>query len=74
MKKNTIALLTAAFCAASLAGCGKGRPDPDLQDDAAESAPVELTVWGSEEDEALLSQIIRDFTAAHQGEAKLRIT
>ena len=74
MKKNTIALLTAAFCAASLAGCGKGRPDPDLQDDAVESAPVELTVWGSEEDEALLSQIIRDFTAAHQGDAKLRIT
>lgn len=74
MNKNTIALLTAAFCAASLAGCGKGRPDPDLQDAAAESAPVELTVWGSEEDEALLSQIIRDFTAAHQGEAKLRIT
>lgn len=74
MNKNTIALFTAAFCAASLAGCGKGRPDPDLQDAAVESAPVELTVWGSEEDEALLSQIIRDFTAAHQGEAKLRIT
>ena len=74
MKKNTIALLTAAFCAASLAGCGKGKAGP--QDAPAESgaAPVELTVWGSEEDEALLSRIIQDFTAAHQGEAKLRIT
>ena len=70
MKKKSFFL---SLCALGLlAGCS-GREQPTS---AVQPAPetVQLTVWGAEEDEALLQEIISSFQSEYSDEADLRIT
>lgn len=70
MKKRLWGSLLLILCAAALAGCSAGKADG--ADAGAQT--VELVVWGSEEDTALMQQIIQSFQDAHQGEANFQIT
>ena len=69
MKKKLLPPLCCALIAALLTACAKEPP--------ASSAPqtqnVALTVWGAEEDEALLSEIIESFKAQYSGEPGLSL-
>lgn len=57
---------------ALLAGCG-GRDQPaDSSQPASET--VALTVWGAEEDEALLQEIFASFQSQYAGQASFQIT
>ena len=70
---------------AGLTGCGKGKTDGGREAKAVQSSnskssqtngleTVELTVWGAEEDEELLRQIIDGFKETYQGQANFSIT
>ena len=67
-------LLTAlAICLSCLlAACQGQNPPPDESRPVEET--VELTVWGAEEDQALLEQIFASFQAHYAGQADFRIT
>ena len=56
-----------------LAACGERELPPALSSEA-DSGTVELTVWGAEEDEALLQEIFASFQARYAGEAEFQIT
>lgn len=76
MKRKCFLSLLAAGVLFWLAGCGaKDEPpaDADKESDKPKSA-VELTVWGAQEDEELLRQIIDSFQSHYAGEADFRIT
>ena len=76
MKKRYYSFLLAA-CSMLLTGCGTGNPDvPSLEIPSSydSSKPIELLVWGSEEDEILLNQIFESFQAAYQDQAVFQIT
>lgn len=76
MKKRYYSFLLAA-CSMLLTGCGTGNPDvPSLEVPSSydSSKPIELLVWGSEEDEILLNQIFESFQAAYQDQAAFQIT
>ncbi len=79
-KRFGIFFVTAALSAA-LSGCAKA--DSNIQTEktkdaetetALENEDVELTVWGAEEDEALLKQIFESFQKEYQGQANFHIT
>ncbi len=74
MERRIYALLLAALCMIPLTGCSRG--DHSKEDDHPDTVPetVDLTVWGAEEDQELLSQIVQDFQTRYQDEADLRIT
>ena len=74
MRKKISALLPAVLCTILLSGCSHS--DQTGGEVLSEAAPpkVQLTVWGAEEDQDLLKQIVSDFQKEHQGEADLRIT
>ena len=55
-----------------LSACGGQQPS--VPDDTPETQTVELTVWGAEEDEALLQEIFASFQAQYAGQADFRIT
>ena len=64
MKKRAYALFAAAALSAVLWGCTKSKALPDPSATAAEHTQketVDLVLWGAEEDEELLSQIVKDF-------------
>ena len=71
MKKYRFLLLSlgALLC---LSACGKEAPPPGDVNPVKEN--VELTVWGAEEDEALLQEIFASFQSHYAGEADFRIT
>ena len=72
MKKRICALLAAALCPLWLAGCGRmGAKQPETASPAPEM--VELVVWGAQEDQELLEQLITGFESSHQGEAVFNI-
>lgn len=73
MKKNVYVLLAAALGSLLLTGC-KGSHEMTGQE-AGSQVPgtVELVVWGAQEDEELLKQLIASFQNSHQGEADFRI-
>lgn len=73
MKKKLCILFLAMTGIITLTGCHSGRQQ-EAKSSSEESHLVELVVWGSEEDEALLNQIIDNFERRHQGEADFRIT
>ncbi len=54
MKKNVFALLLSLTMLALLPACGEKEPPP--ADSGTDSQTVSLTVWGAEEDEALLQE------------------
>ena len=76
MKRNFHLYFPIVFLlAASLSGCGsKGGSVPSEEESASDSGPVALTVWGAEEDEELLRQIIDSFQEEYQGQADFQIT
>ena len=90
MRKKINAIFITAILAASLSGCaGSDREskitdaDTELRYSAentdetallSDNGDVELTVWGAEEDEALLTRIIEDFQTEYKGQANFHIT
>ena len=75
MKKKKIWVLSLLF-AALLSGCQKNDtvPAEAVQVPDSDSGTVDLTVWGAEEDEELLRQIIEGFEEKYQGQANFQIT
>ncbi|NBH73220.1 extracellular solute-binding protein [Clostridiaceae bacterium] len=75
MKKRISRWFAAMVCIAVLAGCqgsrGKQEKEPSQEGNPEK---VELVVWGAQEDEELLRQIIGNFEKQHQGEADFQIT
>ena len=72
MKKRAFLLILSAWMLTLLAGCG-GRDQPaDSSQPANET--VALTVWGAEEDEALLQEIFSSFQSQYAGQASFQIT
>lgn len=70
MKKRMF--LLSLWALALLAGCsGREQPTSGVQ---PASETVQLTVWGAEEDEALLQEIISSFQSEYSDEADLQIT
>ena len=74
MKKKNMLWLPTLTLAALLSGCQKNAPAPAAQEQTPDSDTVNLTVWGGEEDEELLLQIIDGFLAKYQGQANFAIT
>ena len=90
MRKNINALFITAVLAVSLSGCagssGESKAadaDTELQNSAdntdeteilSDNGNVELTIWGAEEDEALLTMIIESFQEEYKGQADFHIT
>ena len=57
-----------------LTGCQQNSLDPSGEEQTSDSDTVNLTVWGAEEDEELLRQIIDGFETEYQGQADFQIT
>ena len=90
MRKKINAIFITAILAASLSGCAGSDIESKITDDDTElrnstedtdetellsdNGDVELTVWGAEEDEALLTRIIEDFQTEYKGQANFHIT
>ena len=80
MKKNikfiliSILLIPALLLAVFLTGCQQNSLDPSGEEQTSGSDTVNLTVWGAEEDEELLRQIIDGFETEYQGQADFQIT
>ena len=68
-------VLSLSVCLLALtAACSPQEPAPASPPPAAESGTVALTVWGAEEDEALLQEIFASFQAHYAGQAQFQIT
>ena len=90
MRNKINAIFITAILAASLSGCAGSDIESKITDDDTElrnstedtdetellsdNGDVELTVWGGEEDEALLTRIIEDFQTEYKGQANFHIT
>ena len=90
MRKKINAIFITAVLAASLSGCAgsereskitdadtklrNSAEDTDETELLSDNGDVELTVWGGEEDEALLTRIIEDFQTEYKGQANFHIT
>lgn len=72
MKRKSSIWLPAFLLALFLTGCQSNSPVSTEQ--ASDPEEVSLTVWGAEEDEELLRQIIDGFEARYQGQADFQIT
>ena len=64
-------MLSCILCAAAFTGCGTAE---ETYLENTELPKVELVVWGAEEDEELMTRIIRSFQSNYQGEADFRIS
>lgn len=74
MKRKSSIWLPALLLAVLLTGCQSNGLDALEDDRTSDSGTVSLTVWGAEEDEELLRQIIDGFEAQYQGQADFQIT
>lgn len=74
MRKKSSIWLPALLMAVLLTGCQSNSPASLDEEQASGSDTVNLTVWGAEEDEELLRQIIDGFKAEYQGQANFQIT
>lgn len=74
MKRKSSIWLPALLLAVLLTGCQSNGLDALEDDRTSDSDTVSLTVWGAEEDEELLRQIIDGFEAQYQGQADFQIT
>ena len=70
MKKRILFLVAAL--ALLLSACGGKQPAPEPES-ATKRETVALTVWGAEEDEALLREIFASFQARYAGEADFQL-
>ncbi len=74
MKRRFLSGLPVVFMlAASLSGCQDGST-PSEENETPVSGTVKLTVWGAEEDEELLRQILDEFQDEYRGQADFLIT
>ncbi len=73
MKKKVVSLCVSVWVLLLAAACGEKEP-PQAEAPGTSYETVELTVWGAEEDEALLQEIFASFQARYAGEADFRIT
>ncbi len=71
MKKISLLFLS-LFTLLSLSACGRQEGPPPEDGTARET--VQLTVWGAEEDEALLQEIFSSFQGQYAGQADIQIT
>ncbi len=88
MRKKTGTGIAAILLSAMLTGCAGAGQDTVYDDEitqskkelsfaeqlAADSGDVELVVWGAEEDQEMLQQILSDFEEAYRGKATFHIT
>lgn len=75
MKTRIYLFLAAILCAIFIAGCaGGGSSNTTNSTGGAVSGTVDLVVWGGEEDEKLMNQIIRSFEREYQGQEDFNIT
>ena len=72
MKKRAFLLILSVWMLTLLASCG-GRDQPAGSSQPANET-VALTVWGAEEDEALLQEIFSSFQSQYAGQASFQIT
>jgi len=72
MKMKVLSLFLSIGMLLCLPACGEEPPEP--AQDSTQKETVSLTVWGAEEDEALLQEIFASFQARYAGEASFRIT
>ena len=80
-KKINSVLVAALLTASTLVGCGSqvtedtsNTTDNTVEENVLPSGKVDLRVWGAEEDEELINQIISSFVSEHQGQADFNIT
>ena len=77
MKKKLVSvLLSAAMVSVLLAGCGGGSDSSDggSSADSTEKQDVKLTMWGAEEDQALLQSLIDSFKEEYADAANFDIS
>ncbi len=74
MKRKNYILFPALLLAVLLSGCQKNNSIPLKEEQTPDTGTVNLTVWGAEEDEELLSQIIGSFQEKYRGQADFNIT
>ncbi len=74
MKRKINLWFPAFLLAVSLSGCQNKNPVSAAKDPVPDSDTVNLTVWGAEEDEELLRQIIDGFEEEYRGQADFLIT
>ena len=73
MKKTCVVLLLAIGALLFLSACAEEVPPPEAGP-GGEIPTVSLTVWGAEEDEALLQEIFASFQSRYAGEARFQFT
>ncbi|MDE7331922.1 MAG: extracellular solute-binding protein [Lachnospiraceae bacterium] len=76
MKRKINIWFPALVWAVLLSGCQEKSPNPlpEDQKQTSDSDTVNLTVWGAEEDEELLRQVIEGFQEEYRGQADFSIT
>ncbi|MDE7006920.1 MAG: extracellular solute-binding protein [Lachnospiraceae bacterium] len=74
MKRKKYILFPALSLAVLLSGCQKNSSIPLKEEQTPDTGTVNLTVWGAEEDEELLSQIIGSFQEKYREQADFNIT
>lgn len=74
MKRKIRLWLSLFLLAILMSGCQKSGSKHLEKEQTPDSGTVDLTVWGAEEDEELLSQIIDGFRAEYSGQADFLIT
>ena len=72
--KRKLNLWFPLLMALSLSGCGSAPQAPLEESPAPDAGSINLTVWGAEEDEELLCQMIDGFKAQYRGQADFQIT
>lgn len=72
-RKTTLYFFTFLLLLLS-SGCQRNQTDAKQNKQTPKQDIISLTVWGAEEDEELLRQIIDDFQKEHQNEADFSIT
>lgn len=72
MKKNIVVMLLIFLCIIILSSCKKDNVQQNISSKSTET--VELLLWGSEEDKALLNEIVQTFQKQYQNEANFQIT
>ena len=74
MMNKKLRSLFLSLCLLLPAGCRRQEPLPQEPTGGAAQETIELTVWGAQEDEALLQEIFTSFQQHYAGEASFRIT
>lgn len=74
MKRKLNILFLALTLAVLLSGCKEKSQNPMADEQISDSNSVNLTVWGAEEDEQLLRQVIDEFQEEYKEQADFTIT